>query len=210
MSFAPGIVYGNLVKMMAYRGAELNMVPLEHKALAHRLNHHETALITGTRDDTDPRGQALLVFALVAPGSEIAEKAGTFIRLLKELPRPPPVGILEVVIVTEAAMKTHIDRKIAKYIEVNPTVEIETHTYDYWTCEVPIHALVPRHIIPARGEFEAHCRENYKSPADFPIIRQREPIATWLGLKVGMGVRIERISETAGTAIAYRYCLSGR
>ena len=196
--------------MMKYRGAVLNMEPLNHVALSQRLNNQETAIITGTRDAADPRGQALLVFVLIAPGSDISDKSGAFVRMLKSIPAPPQSGILEVVIVAETQATSHIERKITKYREANPTAEVETHTYAYWACEVPTHALVPPHYIPAPGEFEDHCRLHYKSPSDFPIIRQREPIATWLGLKVGMGVRIERISETAGTAIAYRYCMAGR
>lgn len=209
-TFTPGRVYENLTKMMAYRGAELSSPKLDQSALAARLNGYGMVTITGRRPASDRRGEATLAFVLVAPGSDIAGKSATFMKLLKDLPPVPPTGILEVVIVSEEALTTHIEKKINAHLAENPRTEIESHTYKYWLTEAPLSAQIPKHSLPADGEVERYCREHFKMPSQFPIIRQRECMATWLGLKLKMVVRVDRISETAGEAVVYRYCVPGR
>ncbi len=73
------------------------------------------------------------------------------------------------------------------------------------TFDIFEHALVPRHEIVGEEELAEVTKKYHAEPFQFPWIKVNDPIAIILGAKRGEVVRITQKSETAGTAISYRY-----
>ncbi len=73
------------------------------------------------------------------------------------------------------------------------------------TFDIFEHALVPRHEIIGEEELAEVTKKYHAEPFQFPWIKVNDPIAIILGAKRGEVVRITQKSETAGTAISYRY-----
>lgn len=73
------------------------------------------------------------------------------------------------------------------------------------TFDIFEHALVPRHEIVGEEELAEVTKKYHAEPFQFPWIKVNDPIAIILGAKRGDVVRITQKSETAGTAISYRY-----
>lgn len=207
--YLPGQVYENLVKMMAYRGAVVTSPVLDANTVAQKLNLYDHVTIMATRGAADIRGKATLVTVLVAPGSAAGHKSADFKKLIKGLPKTANAGI-EYIIVTENVLTTHVEKQVAALRRENPTIDIGTHEYKYWLTEAPKSVQGVPHSIATKDEVDHLCRTRYTDPSTFPIIRQGECQAVWIGAKPGMVVRIDRLSETAGEAVAYRLCLPGK
>jgi DNA-directed RNA polymerase subunit H (RpoH/RPB5) len=70
------------------------------------------------------------------------------------------------------------------------------------------HVLVPKHIKITTEEI-SEMMEKYmiKSKIQLPYILHNDPVAKWLGLKLGDVVKIERINESSGLSFYYRVCI---
>ena len=203
--YKPGEVYTNLIKMLAHRGVVVDVV-LGADSVVQKLNHHEHIMITGKRPATDIRGAATVVTILIAPNSKYANKTADFKRLLKDLPKTE--GVLDVILVSEDPLTTHIKKQILAHKEENAHMIIEDHDYRPFMINPTEHKAVPKHVIPTHEEITRLCRYFYTSPEKFPKILQSDVQAVWLGLKPGMVVKIYRVSETGGVSVAYRYCIA--
>jgi len=73
------------------------------------------------------------------------------------------------------------------------------------TFDIFEHALVPLHEIVSDEELAEVTKKYHAEPFQFPWIKVNDPIAIILGAKRGDVVKITQKSETAGTAISYRY-----
>jgi DNA-directed RNA polymerase subunit H (RpoH/RPB5) len=73
------------------------------------------------------------------------------------------------------------------------------------TFDIFEHALVPRHEIISEEDLVEVTKKYHAEPFQFPWIKANDPIAIILGAKRGEVVKITQKSETAGTAISYRY-----
>jgi DNA-directed RNA polymerase subunit H (RpoH/RPB5) len=73
------------------------------------------------------------------------------------------------------------------------------------TFDIFEHALVPRHEIISEEDLVEVTKKYHAEPFQFPWIKVNDPIAIILGAKRGEVVKITQKSETAGTAISYRY-----
>ena len=73
------------------------------------------------------------------------------------------------------------------------------------TFDIFEHALVPRHEIVSEEELTEVTKKYHAEPFQLPWIKVNDPIAIILGAKRGEVVKITQKSETAGTAISYRY-----
>ena len=207
-TFVPWIVYENLVLMMQRRRATLSGAPLTRIELADRLNDHEYAVIDGVRTDDphDPRPGAVINIVLIAPGSKYATKSMDFNKLFKSLPKQSTQR-QEIIFVSELDMTPHIKRHIHVHRSAYTNIFIEDYSYDIFKIDAPSHSLVPPHIVMTEAEVEELCSRNKTNRKYFPQILHTDPQAVWLGLQPGMCVKILRVSETAGTAVAYRYCV---
>lgn len=205
--FLPGQVYDNLIKMMKYRNTTLSNPALIADTVVQKLNHYEFVTIQGHRPKTDPRGEAIVIVILIAPNSKYANKSGDFKKLLKGLPKSKTGDTLEVMFVSEEPLTIHIKKHLIQYRQQNPKILLEDYDYSIFEIETPKHSSVPPHSIASDEEVREYCDTHFTSKEFFPKIIQTEAQAVWLGLRPGMVARIERVSETAGRAIAYRYCI---
>ena len=60
ITYVPGEVYVNIIKMLNYRGVKLDEATLAPDEVVKKLNHFEYIKVTGTRKDDDPRGEAIV------------------------------------------------------------------------------------------------------------------------------------------------------
>ncbi len=205
--FIPGQVYENLIKMCGYRGIKLTGEPLDSGTVVQKINHYEFVTISGSRPANDIRGPATTIIILIAPKSKYSTKSVEFKKLLKGLPKVKEGENLEVMFVSDVPLTVHIEKHLRQFKDENPKIILEDHNYSIFLIETPKHSSVPLHKIAPIAEVEWFCRRYYKNKDNFPRILQSDPQAVWLGLRPGMVVKIYRISETAGIAIAYRICV---
>ncbi len=203
-SYIPYVVYTNIVKMFTYRNIQLTGQPMTEEKVVQALNHYEYVMVAGERG-RDPRGEAECLVVLIAPNSKHSSKSQDFKKLLKTLPKK--AERLEVMFVSEYAFTINIKKQLAMFKTENPKIYIEDFDYDKFLIEIPKHVSVPKHEIATEEEVAAYCFRHFTTRDKFPKIHVTDSPAVWIGLKIGMVVKITRVSENAGEAIAYRYCI---
>jgi DNA-directed RNA polymerase subunit H (RpoH/RPB5) len=207
ITYVPGEVYVNIIKMLNYRGVKLDGAPLASDEVVKALNHFEYIKVTGTRKNDDPRGEAIVAVFLINPNSKYSNKTADFRKLVKWFPKRKNDEKMDIIFISKDPLTTHIVKQINVIRKENVNTQLEHYEYEKFLIEVPKHVAVPEHIILTEDEINEICEIEKCSRDQFPKILQTDSMAVWLGLKPGMVVKIKRISETACTAIAYRYCV---
>ncbi len=202
--YVPAEVYDNLVKMMSYRKLVVTSPILSHTDVAHALNQQEYVLITGTRDESNTQLSASVYVVLIAPNSKYAKASADFKKLFKLVPKDEK--LMEIIFVSEYVLTVHIKKQIVEF-KNSSGVHVENYDYEIFMMEVPKHISVPKHVIATTEEINTFCNCYHTTKAYFPKILSTDPQAVWLGLRPGMCVKIIRLSETAGNAVAYRLCV---
>ncbi len=208
--YIPWQVYTNLLKMMEYRGITRRDEPMPADTFVQNLNHYDYVMIRGSRDVSDPREHSIVI-VLIAPGSNYATKSADFKRLLQKVPVDTSQSqhvATNIIFVSEEKLTTHINKQLNVYKHETPTVYVEDYDYEYFLIEIPKHSMVPPHSIPPEEEITQFCNKWCVNRWDFEKISRDDVMAVWLGLRPGMVVKINRISETAGRALAYRICIN--
>jgi DNA-directed RNA polymerase subunit H len=75
--------------------------------------------------------------------------------------------------------------------------------------KISTHFLIPKHELLTREEADQVVARFNATPGQFPYILSNDPVAKEIGAKPGNFVRVTRKSETAGTAVYYRYVVEG-
>ena len=68
------------------------------------------------------------------------------------------------------------------------------------------HRIVPKHEIISNDEYMEVVKKFNIQNNGIPIIYMNDPIAQYLGMRIGQVCKITRNSETSGTYITYRIC----
>ncbi len=140
----------------------------------------------------DKKGQAIVMHAVIGQ-----KTIGiSYVRELKEMVEKE--GAAKGILVGDGKY-TYSARSSAEELGIElipPTLP----TFDIFE-----HALVPRHEIVGDEELTEVTKKYHAEPFQFPWIKVNDPIAIILGAKRGDVVKITQKSETAGTAISYRY-----
>lgn len=207
MSNQASKVYANVIAMLGYRECKLQSEPLSAEAFGGQLNHYEYVAIEATRPASAIRDACHTVCLVVAPESKYATKTADFKQLIKKIRPTATSPINNLVFITEKPLTVHIEKSLSAFRKENPGLLVEAYEYRNFAIEVPRHVNVPRHTIVPEEKVREFC-ELYKTDRDrVPKIQHTDPMAVWLGLRPGQWVRIERVSENAGQAIAYRMCV---
>jgi DNA-directed RNA polymerase subunit H (RpoH/RPB5) len=203
-NYKPNEVYKNLLLMLKYRNIKLTSKVLDNVTIATKLNHNEYIIIEGERDSSDVRGGAKVKIVLIAPGSSYANKSADFRKLLNNFDSSEK---LELIFISELPFTTYIVKQIIIEEKKSPNLFIEHYGYKIFLIETPKHVSVPKHTIATEQEIKDFCDYNYTSKDKFPKIRINDPQAIWLGLRLEMCVKVERLSETTTISHIYRYCV---
>jgi DNA-directed RNA polymerase subunit H len=205
--YMPADVYDNLIKLLSYRNLTLTSEKLLPQKLSEALNNYEYVIISGSREATDIRGEARAKIVLIAPNSKYANKSPEFKKLIKALMKD--TGFNELMFVSEQPLTIHIIKYLDEFKKENKNIYVEEYEYSMFGIEKPAHVMVPKHIIMSQKEVDEFCYKYYTAPKNQQHIYSGDPQAVWIGLRPGMMCRVLRLSETAGEAIAYKYCIPG-
>lgn len=208
----PLIVFYNIMRLCEFRGARPNAratLSAAQFTAAMDANHH--VQINAERSADDIRGASHLViiqFSALRSIDTSSQKFKPFIdKIIKTRPRD---GVeFNLILITTAPVSPAIARIIAD--QRDPGVIVEQHTAARFLIVAPEHIAVPRHTIVPRDEVDTLCREMHLILGNLPHMvasgTMPDPMAVWMGLRPGMIVRIDRISETAGNETIYRRCI---
>jgi len=202
------MIYEHLTRLCEFRGATVTERVARAKFSATMDTDHY-ARITAERPATDIRGRAHLVIYQFSTYRYIDASSPKFAPFLERAikARPNDDNEYNIILVTSAPIGTSIARIIAERRE--PGIIIEHFLASMFFIVVPEHSCVPKHTIVPRDEVAQLCREMHLLVSDLPCLlagATPDPMAAWLGLRVGMVVRIDRPSETAGMETVYRRC----
>lgn len=206
-SFEPELVYRNMVIMLTkYRGFTLTEAPLTEQQITDKLNHfgYISFNCERTADSLDHNGRpvgrilgaAKLIAILFKDDSKYADKSPDFKRLIKGF------GEEQILAVMKLEPSIHINKHVR---ETGGRIEIRL--YRHFLEEKPLNVAVPPHNIATAEEVDEYCEATYSDRTLFPKINSDDVIGIWMGIRPGMVMRIERVSQNAGVAVAYRYCI---
>lgn len=193
------LVYTNVIKMLGYRGVEVEKVLSEDEVISQLQN--DKIIISGKRPDTSIHGAANIKCVILKAGS-VYYSSGKFRSLVE-----PMIGALhtDIIIISETPLSSHVEKVIASFGDKK--VRFESHSTELFMMEIPKHASVPRHVICDEAEIKYITEKYCFQKENLPQILSSDPPCVWLDVRRGMVVKIYRISETAGSSIAYRYCI---
>jgi DNA-directed RNA polymerase subunit H (RpoH/RPB5) len=205
-------VYANLLLALDRRGVKVaKECQISNDEIVRKINSEDVIAITGTRGAEDPRGAAIVLCFLI-PGDSKYLRTGDFRKLIQikvratSTAKPPTY---EIIIVSEGGLSTHVRKQIEVFKTELPNVVIEEHPHKIFLMDITKHASVPEHSLADDAEVDEFCATYCLTRDRFQKILTTDPQAVWLGVRPGMVVKIVRPSETAGYAVAYRYCVRG-
>ncbi len=205
-------VYNNVLKMLAYRGYTVKDRVAE-SSITQVMNSRLFLQCLGLRD-SDPRGPSALRVVVVAIGSEIPKKTADFRKALAELLPSEEISVnagraREIMFVTPGELGSSVIKFIGgDMLKEFPGVTVEYYPYYIFKYENPTHTAVPPHELASAEELADLAKFRLNIQGLPPILRS-DPAVVWKGFRVGMVVKITRVSETAGIAIAYRRVVAG-
>lgn len=90
--------------------------------------------------------------------------------------------------------------------KIYPTARIHVLPDTLFVHNLLEHVLVPTHTPMTDAEIDVLCNGSGFEPKSFPTILASDPVAVWIGLRPGMMVRIDRVSENSCISVGYRLC----
>lgn len=113
------------------------------------------------------------------------------------------------ILIVRATMKT--EETIENFFESvlkKHTIYVQMFDINKLLYNVTEHALVPKHEIVSNEEKkELITKYNLESEDQLPLIKKNDPVAKYLGMKVGDVCKITTYSETHGIYTKYRLCV---
>lgn len=198
--YTPAEVYVHTAKFFEYRGVTNKHTYITTDEFVKQLFQKQFYVVEGEKNDTKH------LICIVAPQSEASNKIAQFKKLYTLLTTTYLINKQPTVIVflTPTPFTKFIEAAIAEERGKQSTLQIEQYEYTLLCIVVPEHENVPKHRILTADERNSVLEFHRSQASHLPQISQRDPMAVWLGAKPGDVLRIDRESEDAGRAIAYR------
>ena len=86
-------------------------------------------------------------------------------------------------------------------------MDLQIFHEDELCIDITKHTYVPKHILMTDDEKKELLARYRIKECQLPKIQRKDPVARYMGLKMGQVVKIIRASETAGKYITYRVCI---
>lgn len=195
--------YQNIVLMMQdqkYRGYELDLPVSDETTFLKKFSVNNFAIIRAKMPGVEGNNIACAVLL-----SQNAEKKKDYAKILKSILDDKPK---RVIIIGPDDASTHIVNYISELKKENPNSYIEHVGHSKFTIDPFQHTLVPNHQIATVEQLKS---ANI-TPQDYiklPRILASDIACVYIGAVPGQVVRIERLSNTAGIIVVYRYCIPG-
>lgn len=196
-------IYDNIKEMVKYRGYSIKPDETENP-LDYTLNAKGYIVVEGEREQSFQRELTHILAVLATDkytkSSAIADLHNIIAEYMKKAGISPLTA--EIVFITKKEPTTNINKQLVKFRLITPNIDI--YPYTYFKIVLPNHRIVPKHSIPSEEELEYLVKYYHVDLNNLPKMRYDDAQNIWLGLKPGHYVRIDRISETSGKAVAYR------
>jgi DNA-directed RNA polymerase subunit H (RpoH/RPB5) len=113
-----------------------------------------------------------------------------------------------VILIFVEPLSTANMKSLAQLREKVPSATIQVFQVSELMFNITRHSLVPKHEV-LKDEDIKDVMERYslKSIHQLPLIMKTDPVARYLGLRIGQVVRVTRPSQTAGEYVLYRCCV---
>lgn len=196
--YIPYTVYQNLYEFAKYVGVTLNAkTQLSRDDFTKRMNNYEYILIKGKVNNKTTN------WFLINHKSAYGKTTDKFKKLLKNI-KASELHNSELMIVSEEAINTHLQNYLKKIKQAAKNIHISHYTYSMFIIVKPRHVSWQKHTVVKKDEEEQFLEANMIVRDNLPKILKDDPGVVWCGARVGDIVKINRGSETAGKATAYR------
>lgn len=204
--YPPSLVYENVRKMLTRRGCALVDPALTEADVIKKMVSPEYIVVRGLRAENDQRGAAEVNAVIIAPDSAALKKIAQLKRAVAAAAVTTRQIPLEILLITPELLADRLLKK-EELLEKHDNVSVYNYVYGIFITDITEHVSAPKHELVPEDEVVAFCKRYYTTREKFSKISSSDPQAVWLGLRPGMVVRIHRVSETAGTAPAFRVCV---
>lgn len=223
-------LYHNMRLMLEYRGVKDITPELPMDKFIMKMEADTYTLLYGKREATDVYDAAIVAAVLIAKDSDYSTKYANFSKLINTISstlstaHPASLALPKNIIVAVSntsraksakpagnttGLSTNINKKLHLDINKDPSkLLVEVYLHSSFVIELPKHSASVKHTIATKEEIEQTVNILREETSKFPSIYVNDPQNIWLGAKVGQIIKIERMSDSAGSAIAYRKMVS--
>ncbi len=200
-------IYNNVLVMLEkYRELTLISEKLTFELFSREMSYNEYVVIKSKCGPDNIRGAVNNFTAIINDNSEYSTKSGRFVNLLSGmLPAKQAEvnnGTLHnICFVSAKPLTSHIRKVIIKH--ESQQIYFEDYTYSKFCNILMMHNQVPKHTIVNIKEdlFRYFTADRY-----LPAINHDDVGALWIGVRPGMVVKLEKLSEITAYSIEYRIC----
>lgn len=196
--YPPWEVYKNLSKLIEYRKIKSDYKFMNENEFLVNFVNYGYIYIKGSRENHHGKFDSHIF--LLEEKSKYANKAQDFRKLFNQINLDKPAEILIISGGLSNTIKKQVDLMKREYKEVY----LENHLYSKFTIVIPEHVAVPKHELMTDEQAQAKLEEDYKRKVHYQKILSSDAPVVWLGARPGDMIKIHRLSETSGEAIAYR------
>lgn len=162
-------------------------------------------------------GNMLNLYVLIAEKSTLASSSAVFKDVRKAIisdiidfiETQTGISKLKITYIVSKAFSIHFAKSSDAEVE-GIDHEWEAHVYDKFIQPIPEHELVPKHEFCPQDEIDKYCKFHNIEVNNLPKIQLDDPMAVWLGAKIGDVIKIHRLSENCAVSYAYRYVVDDR
>jgi DNA-directed RNA polymerase subunit H (RpoH/RPB5) len=201
--YVPIEVYYNIKKLMEYRNIISNYNFVSRDDFS-KVKASEYIKIDGTRSFSGTTRDVFIF--MIMPDSKYSSTSPVFRKLLTLIPTDKK-ETADILFISSDPFSNHLIKVIDDERHNYPKIYIEHYTYEKFSIEIPKCDSVPHHEIVPDADAKEILKWCYKKKYDMPKILVSDTPVVWIGGKPGDLIKIDRISETTGKYIVYRYCI---